>query len=63
MKVAVPQATVEVAGYFSVVWSDSLSKRLVDGAGLQQMVCCLTASTVRTLLCMAEAEFRIHGHD
>ena len=39
MKVAVyrrsPQATVELAGYGSVVWPDSLSEWLVDGAGLQ----------------------------
>ena len=31
----VPQASVEFAGYGSVVWPDSLSERLVDGAGLQ----------------------------
>ena len=31
----VPQATVELAGYGSVVWPDSLSEWLVDGAGLQ----------------------------
>ena len=31
----VPQAAVEFAGYGSVVWPDSLSERLVDGAGLQ----------------------------
>ena len=32
---------------------------LVDGAGLQQMFCCLVASTARVLLCMADAEFGI----
>ena len=31
----VPQATVELAGYGSVVWPDSLPEWLVDGAGLQ----------------------------
>ena len=31
----VPQATVELVGYGSVVWPDSLSVWLVDGAGLQ----------------------------
>ena len=31
----VPQATVELVGYGSVVWPDSLSEWLVDGAGLQ----------------------------
>ena len=29
------------------------------GVGLQQMFCCLTASTARALLCMADAEFEI----
>ena len=55
----VPQASVQLAGYGSVVWPDSLSEWLVDGAGLQQMFCCLTASTARALLCMASAEFGI----
>ena len=50
------QATVELVGYGSVVWPDSLSEWLVDGVGLQQMLCCLTASTARALLCMAYAE-------
>ena len=31
----VPQASIELAGYRSVVWPGSLSERLVDGAGLQ----------------------------
>ena len=31
----VPRATVQLAGYGSVVWPDSLSEWLVDGAGLQ----------------------------
>ena len=31
----VPQASVELAGCGSVVWPDSLSEWLVDGAGLQ----------------------------
>ena len=31
----VPQASIELAGYGSVVWPDSLSKWLVSGAGLQ----------------------------
>ena len=31
----VPQASVELAGYGSVVWPDFLSEWLVDGAGLQ----------------------------
>ena len=53
----VPQATVELAGYGSVFWPDSLSGWPVDGAGL--MFCCLTASTARALLCMADAEFGI----
>ena len=30
-----PRASVELAGYGSVVWPDSLSEWLVDGAGLQ----------------------------
>ena len=55
----VPQATVELAGYGSVVWPDSLSEQLLEGAGLQQIFCCLTTSTARALLCMAGAEFRI----
>ena len=55
----VPQATVKLLGYESVVWPDSLSEWLVDGAGLQQMFYCLTASTARALLCMADVEFRI----
>ena len=32
---------------------------LEEGAGLQQMFCCLLASTTRALLCMADEEFRI----
>ena len=56
----VPQASVELAGYGRVVWPDSLSEWLVDGAGLQQMFCCLTASTARALLCVANAEFGTH---
>ena len=55
----VPQASVQLAGYGSVVWPDSLSEWLVGGAELQQMFCCLTASTARALLCMANAEFGI----
>ena len=31
----VPQASVQLAGYGSVVWPDSLSEWLVGGAGLQ----------------------------
>ena len=31
----VPQTTVELAGYGSVVWPDSLSEWLVEGEGLQ----------------------------
>ena len=42
-----------------MVWPDSLSGWLVDGAGLQQMFCCLTASTTRALLCMNDGEFGI----
>ena len=42
-----------------MVWPDSLSEWLVEGAGLQQMVCCMAASTARALLCIAYAEFRI----
>ena len=30
-------------GLRGVVWPDSLSEQLVDWAGLQQRVCCLTA--------------------
>ena len=30
----VPQATLELAGYGNVVWPDSLSEWLADGAGL-----------------------------
>ena len=55
----VPQAIVQLAGYGSVVWPDSLSEWLRDGAGLQQMFCCLTASTTRALLCVADVEFGI----
>ena len=55
----VPHATVESAGYGSVVWPDSLSEWLVDGAGLQQMFCCLSTSTARALLCMVDVEFGI----
>ena len=55
----VPQATVEFAGHGSVVWPDSLSEKLIEGAGLQQLLCCLIASTARALLCMADAEFGI----
>ena len=42
-----------------MVWPDSLSEWLIDGAGLQQMFCYLTASTARALLSMANAEFGI----
>ena len=42
-----------------MVWPDSLSEQLIEWAGLQQMFCCLTASTARALLCMADVEFRI----
>ena len=31
----VPQASVQLVGYGSVVWPDSLSEWLVGGAGLQ----------------------------
>ena len=31
----VPQASIELAGYGSVIWPDSLSEWLVDGAALQ----------------------------
>ena len=31
----VPQASVQLAGYGSVAWPDSLSEWLVDGVGLQ----------------------------
>ena len=31
----VPQGSVQLGGQGSVVWSDSLSEWLVDGAGLQ----------------------------
>ena len=55
----VPQASVKLAGYGSVVWPDSLSEWLVGGAGLQQIFCCLTASTARALLCIAYVEFGI----
>ena len=44
-----------------MVWPDSLSGWLLDRAGLQQLFCCLTANTARALLCMADAEFRIHS--
>ena len=40
-----------------MVWPDPLSEWLIDGAGLQQMFCCVTASTARALLCMASAGF------
>ena len=52
-----PQATIELAGYESVIWPDPLYEWLIDGAGLQQMFCCLTASTARALLCMGDVEF------
>ena len=39
-----------------MVWPDSISEWLVNRPGLQQMFCCLTASTARALLCMADAE-------
>ena len=55
----VPQATLGLAGYGSGVWPDFLSEWFVDGAGLQHMFFCLTASTARALLCMANAEFGI----
>ena len=56
---SVPRATVELACYGSVVWPDSLSEWLEDGSGLQKMFCCLTASTTRALLYMANVEFGI----
>ena len=59
----VPQASADLAGYGSVVWPDSLSEWLVDGAGLQKMFCCSTAGTARALLCMANAEFGIQVTD
>ena len=49
----VPQATVKLSGYESVVWPDSLSEWLVDGAGLQQMFYCPGMSVFRF-----SAEFR-----
>ena len=55
-----PQAAVQLANYWSVVRPDSLPERLVEGAGLQQMFCCLTASTTMALLCMANAEFGVY---
>ena len=45
----VRQATLELPGYGSVVWLDSLSAWFVDGAGLHQTLCCLTASTCSRL--------------
>ena len=42
-----------------MVWPDSLSEQLIDGAELQQMFCCLTASSARVMLCMADIVFRI----
>ena len=56
----VPRATVQLAGYGSVVWPDSFSEWLVEGTGLQQMFCCLTTSSARAHLCMADAEFQIY---
>ena len=53
----------QLAGYGSVVWPDSLPEWLVGGAGLQWMFCCLTASTARALLCMANAEFGIQDRN
>ena len=35
MKVAVHRRSLRLPGYGSVVWPDSLSEWLVDGAGLQ----------------------------
>ena len=32
-----------------MIWPDSLSEWLVEGAGLQQVFCCLTSSTARAL--------------
>ena len=55
----VPQATVDFAGYGSVVWSDSLSEQLVEGVEPQQVFCYLTASAARALFSMADAEFGI----
>ena len=37
---------------------DYVPERLVEGAGLQQMFC-LTASTMKALLCMADAKFGV----
>ena len=37
----IPQATVELAGYRSVIWPDSLPEWLVDGTGLQEIFCLL----------------------
>ena len=48
------QAALELVSHGGVVWPDSLP----EWAGLQQMVHCLTASTAKELLCMANAEFR-----
>ena len=53
------QAAIELADYGSVVWPDSHFGQLIEGAGLQQMFCFLTASTTRALLCVAKVEFRI----
>ena len=39
-----------------MVWPDSLPKSLVEGAGLQQVFCCLTATAARALLCEDNAE-------
>ena len=58
----VPQAIEEHAGYGTVVWPDSFSEKLAEGAGLQQIFCCLTTSTARALLLLADAGFRIWFH-
>ena len=42
-----------------MIWPDSLSDWVVEGSGLQLMFCCLTTSTARAMLCVADVEFRI----
>ena len=44
------QATVELLGHCLVVRPYPLSERLVEGAGLEQMFCCLTSSPAGALL-------------
>ena len=55
----VQQTATQLESHWDVVWLDALSEQLVEGARLQQMFCCLAASTSRVLLHIANVDFGV----